>query len=82
MRPVEIVLSSMFDYVATINVIVNPDGIALEGNEEIELRLVPLPPWNETAGVVIQSTIELSIIDSDSMLSMSHIARSKFVEPS
>ena len=49
------------------------DDTALEGTEEFELRLVPLPPWNQTAGVqvVVQNTIKFRITDSDSMLSMS-----------
>ena len=64
-QPVGVLLSSMLNYTDDIDVIVKPDDIALEGTEEIELRFVPLPPWNETAGLLFRDLITLLIIDSD-----------------
>ena len=71
MEQFEVILSFL-NSDAMVDVFVRLDDIALEGTEEIELHLVPLPPWNGTARLVIQNTIKLSIIDSDSMLSISH----------
>ena len=82
MQPVEIIFSSNYTAI-DVAVSVHPDDIALEVIEEINLRLVPLPPWNETAGLVILNTNnKLLIVDNDSMLSTRRIYSVEVLEPS
>lgn len=60
------VMITSLDSPQDVNIFFLNDGIALEGTESIELRLVPLMPFNQT-GIGFHDTITLTIIDSDGM---------------